>query len=100
MKSKLATALLSVTLAGAAVGQVKPEDAIKWRQSSHEPGLPCTKTTASVARSFAPPCSMRVLIPQAVMQPKSESEVQAILAAARLSKGPSANHLRLATRGL
>lgn len=36
MKTKIALALLSVSLvSGAAVAQVKPEDAIKWRQSGY-----------------------------------------------------------------
>ena len=36
MKSKIALALLSVSLvSGSAVAQVKPEDAIKWRQSGY-----------------------------------------------------------------
>ena len=36
MKTKIALALLSVSLvSGSAVAQVKPEDAIKWRQSGY-----------------------------------------------------------------
>ena len=35
MKSKLILALLAITLAGSAAAQVKPEDAIKWRQSGY-----------------------------------------------------------------
>lgn len=35
MKSKLLLALLAVTLTGTATAQVKPEDAIKWRQSGY-----------------------------------------------------------------
>lgn len=35
MKSKLLLALLAVTLTGVANAQVKPEDAIKWRQSAY-----------------------------------------------------------------
>ena len=35
MKSKLLLSLLAVTLAGSAVAQVKPEDAIKFRQSGY-----------------------------------------------------------------
>ena len=35
MKSKLLLILLSATLAGTATAQVKPEDAIKWRQSGY-----------------------------------------------------------------
>jgi len=35
MQSKLVLALLSLTLAGTAVAQVKPEDAIKFRQSGY-----------------------------------------------------------------
>lgn len=35
MKSKLLLALLSLTLAGTAAAQVKPEDAIKFRQSGY-----------------------------------------------------------------
>lgn len=35
MKSKLLLILLTVTLAGTATAQVKPEDAIKWRQSGY-----------------------------------------------------------------
>ncbi len=35
MKKKLVLALLSITLAGTAVAQVKPEDAIKFRQSGY-----------------------------------------------------------------
>lgn len=35
MKSKLLLSLLAVTLAGTAVAQVKPEDAIKFRQSGY-----------------------------------------------------------------
>lgn len=35
MKSKLLLALLTVTLAGTAVAQMKPEDAIKYRQSGY-----------------------------------------------------------------
>jgi hypothetical protein len=35
MKTKLALAVLSVTIAGSALAQVKPEDAIKWRQSAY-----------------------------------------------------------------
>ena len=35
MKSKLILALLAVTLVGTATAQVKPEDAIKWRQSGY-----------------------------------------------------------------
>ena len=35
MKSKLLLALVSITLAGTAAAQVKPEDAIKWRQSGY-----------------------------------------------------------------
>ena len=35
MKSKLLLALLAVTLSGVANAQVKPEDAIKWRQSGY-----------------------------------------------------------------
>ena len=36
MKTKIALALLSVSLvSGTAVAQVKPEDAIKWRQSGY-----------------------------------------------------------------
>lgn len=35
MKSKIILALLAVTLVGTATAQVKPEDAIKWRQSGY-----------------------------------------------------------------
>lgn len=35
MKSKITLALLAFTLAGTASAQVKPEDAIKWRQSAY-----------------------------------------------------------------
>ena len=35
MKSKLLLALLAITLTGTAVAQIKPEDAIKWRQSGY-----------------------------------------------------------------
>ena len=35
MKSKIILALLAVTLVGTASAQVKPEDAIKWRQSGY-----------------------------------------------------------------
>lgn len=35
MKSKITLALLALTLAGTASAQVKPEDAIKWRQSAY-----------------------------------------------------------------
>lgn len=35
MKSKLILALVAITLAGSAAAQVKPEDAIKWRQSGY-----------------------------------------------------------------
>lgn len=35
MKSKLLLALISITLAGTAAAQVKPEDAIKYRQSGY-----------------------------------------------------------------
>lgn len=35
MKSKFLLALLSIALAGSAVAQVKPEDAIKYRQSGY-----------------------------------------------------------------
>ena len=35
MKSKIVLALLAVALAGSAVAQVKPEDAIKFRQSGY-----------------------------------------------------------------
>ena len=35
MKSKLILALTAITLAGSAAAQVKPEDAIKWRQSGY-----------------------------------------------------------------
>lgn len=35
MKSKLLLALLSISLAGTAAAQMKPEDAIKWRQSAY-----------------------------------------------------------------
>ncbi|MDP3636468.1 MAG: cytochrome c [Azonexus sp.] len=35
MKSKLLLALLALTLTGTASAQVKPEDAIKWRQSGY-----------------------------------------------------------------
>ena len=35
MKSKLLLALVSITLAGTAAAQIKPEDAIKWRQSGY-----------------------------------------------------------------
>ena len=35
MKSKLLLALLAITLTGTATAQVKPEDAIKWRQSGY-----------------------------------------------------------------
>lgn len=35
MKSKIILALLAVTLAGTTSAQVKPEDAIKWRQSGY-----------------------------------------------------------------
>lgn len=35
MKSKLLLSLLAITMAGAAVAQVKPEDAIKFRQSGY-----------------------------------------------------------------
>jgi cytochrome c556 len=35
MKSKLLLALLSITLAGTAAAQMKPEDAIKFRQSGY-----------------------------------------------------------------
>jgi cytochrome c556 len=35
MKSKIILALLAVTLAGTVSAQVKPEDAIKWRQSGY-----------------------------------------------------------------
>ena len=35
MKSKITLALLAITLAGTASAQVKPEDAIKWRQSAY-----------------------------------------------------------------
>ena len=35
MKSKLLLALLAVSLTGTAAAQMKPEDAIKWRQSAY-----------------------------------------------------------------
>lgn len=35
MKSKLLLALLATSLAGTVTAQVKPEDAIKWRQSAY-----------------------------------------------------------------
>ena len=35
MKTKVILALLAITLAGSAAAQVKPEDAIKWRQSGY-----------------------------------------------------------------
>ena len=35
MKTKVILALLAITLAGATSAQVKPEDAIKWRQSGY-----------------------------------------------------------------
>jgi cytochrome c556 len=35
MKSKLLLALLTVAVAGSAAAQMKPEDAIKWRQSAY-----------------------------------------------------------------
>mgnify|MGYP001767613558 CR=1 FL=1 len=35
MKSRLLPALVALTLAGTAAAQVKPEDAIKWRQSGY-----------------------------------------------------------------
>lgn len=35
MKSKIILALLAVTLVGTASAQIKPEDAIKWRQSGY-----------------------------------------------------------------
>jgi len=35
MKSKVLLALLTISLAGSAVAQVKPEEAIKWRQSGY-----------------------------------------------------------------
>jgi cytochrome c556 len=35
MKTKVILALLALTLAGATSAQVKPEDAIKWRQSGY-----------------------------------------------------------------
>ena len=35
MKSKLLLALLTVAAAGSAAAQIKPEDAIKWRQSGY-----------------------------------------------------------------
>jgi len=35
MKSRLLVALMTVAVAGSAAAQVKPEDAIKWRQSGY-----------------------------------------------------------------
>ena len=35
MKAKLLLALLAITLTGTAAAQMKPEDAIKWRQSAY-----------------------------------------------------------------